>query len=106
MVAKLILVAFGFSSWLYTCKQSPNPVSKADPESPDTVSTTKVDFAKDIQPIFLAHCAPCHFTGGKMYASMPFDKPKTIIDHQDGILRRIKGEDEVKKLKAFLVTKE
>jgi hypothetical protein len=28
-----------------------------------------------------------------MYERMPFDKETTIIDHQAGVLRRIKGEE-------------
>jgi hypothetical protein len=48
---------------------------------------------------------PCHFTGGKMYEKLPFDKAQTIRDHQEGILRRIKGDDDVKKLKEFLAQK-
>jgi len=34
-----------------------------------------------------------HFTGGKMYERMPFDKDSTIINHETGILKRIKGEE-------------
>jgi hypothetical protein len=52
-----------------------------------------IHFASQIQPILVKNCSPCHFTGGKMYERMPFDKDTTIINHQAGILRRIKGEE-------------
>ncbi|HET9745109.1 MAG TPA: hypothetical protein VFP97_05295 [Chitinophagaceae bacterium] len=52
-----------------------------------------IDFMKQVQPILIKNCSPCHFTGGKMYEKMPFDKDTTIINHESGILRRIKGEE-------------
>ena len=52
-----------------------------------------IHFASQIQPILIKNCSPCHFTGGKMYERMPFDKDTTILNHQAGILRRIKGEE-------------
>ena len=54
-----------------------------------------INFYSQVQPILVAHCSPCHFTGGKMYARMPFDKDTTIINHETGILRRVKGDDNV-----------
>jgi len=50
-------------------------------------------FHSQIQPILVKNCSPCHFTGGKMYERMPFDKDTIIINHEAGILRRIKGEE-------------
>jgi hypothetical protein len=52
-----------------------------------------IHFTSQIQPILVKNCSPCHFTGGKMYERMPFDKDTTIINHETGILRRIKGEE-------------
>jgi hypothetical protein len=52
-----------------------------------------IHFVSQIQPILVKNCSPCHFTGGKMYERMPFDKDTTIINHEAGILRRIKGEE-------------
>lgn len=64
---------------------------------PDTI-----DFSKHIQPILVSHCSPCHFTGGKMYEKMPFDKAETILSHESGILKRIKKEEENSLIKAFI----
>jgi len=52
-----------------------------------------IHFTSQIQPILEKNCSPCHFTGGKMYERMPFNKDTTIINHEAGILRRIKGEE-------------
>ena len=51
------------------------------------------DFARDVQPILARACDPCHFPGGKMYQPMPFDDPKTVASHKEGVLRRLKGSD-------------
>ena len=50
-------------------------------------------FAKTVRPVLLAHCAPCHESGGKMYDRLPFDRAETIATHRDGVLRRLKGDD-------------
>ena len=57
------------------------------------ISKDTIDFTTQVQPILVKNCSPCHFTGGKMYEKMPFDKNTTIINHQAGILKRIKGEE-------------
>jgi hypothetical protein len=49
----------------------------------------------------IKNCSPCHFPGGKMYERLPFDKDTTIINHETGILKRIKG-DENALIKAFV----
>ena len=62
--------------------------------APKTITLTDtIHFESQIQPILIKNCSPCHFTGGKMYERMPFDKDTTIINHEAGILRRIKGEE-------------
>jgi hypothetical protein len=77
-------------------KSSPNVSVKTITALKDTI-----DFTKQIQPILIKNCSPCHFTGGKMYERMPFDKDTTIINHETGILKRIKG-DENALLKTFI----
>ena len=53
-----------------------------------------IDFDKEIKPIFIKNCSPCHFPGGKMYERLPFDKDTTIFNHSAGILKRIKNKEE------------
>ena len=76
------------------------PVPSAAENPPITLNDT-IDFASQVQPILVKNCSPCHFTGGKMYEKMPFDKDTTIINHEKGILKRIKGEENLV-LKAFI----
>ncbi len=60
-----------------------------------------IHFTSQIQPILVKNCSPCHFTGGKMYERMPFDKDTTIINHETGILKRIEGEENLM-IKTFI----
>ena len=62
----------------------------------------KIDFEKQVKPIFVKNCSPCHFTGGKMYERLPFDKDTTILNHHEAILKRIKNEEENALLKSFV----
>lgn len=61
-----------------------------------------IDFKKDIQPIFVKNCTPCHFPGGKMYSSMPFDKDTTILHHADKILKRLKNDNEKQLVQRYI----
>ena len=70
-------------------------------EKPPVILNDTIDFASQVLPILVKNCSPCHFTGGKMYEKMPFDKDTTIINHEKGILKRIKGEENLV-LKAFI----
>ncbi|HEY3202971.1 MAG TPA: hypothetical protein VGL03_04855 [Thermoanaerobaculia bacterium] len=58
------------------------------------VPTARPDpFVSVVRPILTAHCAPCHEPGGKMYERLPFDQARTIAEHSEGVLRRLKGDD-------------
>jgi len=81
------LALFG---WLGSDTKKPSPNVSINAI---TILKDTIDFATQIQPILIKNCSPCHFTGGKMYQRMPFDKDTTIINHQAGILRRIRGEE-------------
>jgi mono/diheme cytochrome c family protein len=76
---------------------TPSPAATAVPPSPVPAPTQTPDvFATVIRPVVQAHCAPCHEPGGKMYARLPFDDPKVLSSHSEGVLRRLKGEDKEK----------
>ncbi len=64
-----------------------------------------ISFTLQIQPIFINHCSPCHFTGGKMYEQLPFDKGETIINHEISLVRRIKDEKEKALIQKFVGNK-
>jgi hypothetical protein len=71
---------------------SPTPQLKPQP----------VDFQAQIRPILEKRCQPCHFTGGKMYEKMPFDRPQTIRTLGEKMFTRIKDPKEQALLRAFL----
>ena len=80
-------------------KKPNKPIAKD--ETLPLLLTDTIDFTSQVQPILVKNCSPCHFTGGKMYERMPFDKDTTIINHEKGILRRIKGDENIV-LKTFI----
>ena len=87
------LVLFGaifLFGWLGSSTRKPSGITVS--QKTMSVKDT-IHFASQIQPILIKNCSPCHFTGGKMYERMPFDKDTTIINHEAGILKRIKGEE-------------
>lgn len=89
------IILFG---WLAGSFKSP-PAKIA--EQSTMILKDTLDFTSQVQPILVKNCSPCHFTGGKMYQKMPFDKDTTIINHETGILKRIKGDEHVL-LKTFI----
>ena len=95
----LFLCFLSLFGWLGNNINKPSPrVSLKPIDFPEDT----IDFSTQIKPILLKNCSPCHFTGGKMYERMPFDKDTTIINHQSGILKRIKG-DENALIKTFII---
>jgi hypothetical protein len=70
---------------------------------PDSIS-----FTQQIQPILVKNCSPCHFTGGKMYAKLPFDRAETILQPEvkAGLLKRIRDEKENELFRQFIEQKQ
>ena len=61
-----------------------------------------VNFDKQIRPILVQKCQPCHFTGGKMYERLPFDRPQTIVKLGTKLFTRIRDEKERELIRQFL----
>lgn len=61
-----------------------------------------VDFARDVRPILEKRCQPCHFTGGRMYTQLPFDRPETVDKLGTKLFTRIKKDEEQAVIRAFL----
>ena len=81
------------------------PVARATaiPAYTVTTSTTaRVDFDTQLKPIFQSKCMPCHFSGGKVYDRLPFDKPATIKKLGTRLFTRIKDEHDRKLIEDFL----
>ena len=62
----------------------------------------RVDFDTQLKPIFQSKCMPCHFSGGKMYEQLPFDKPETIRKLGHRLFTRIKEEPDRRLIEDFL----
>jgi hypothetical protein len=62
-----------------------------------------INFSNQVHPIMVKNCSPCHFPGGKMYERMPFDQDTTILNHEAGILKRIKKEEENLIINTFIL---
>ena len=100
LVCMLIVISLFFISKSKTIV-TPVKASVAPVPHPAILMDT-VSFTRQIQPILVNNCSPCHFTGGKMYEKLPFDKKETIVDHGDALLRRIKNEKEKALIKEFI----
>ena len=100
---KSLLFLLLISTIVYPTGPSKLP-GETNPPVEIALVSDSMDFKTHIQPIFEKRCNPCHFPGGKMYAKMPFDNPRTILDHEAGILRRIKDETELAQIKEFIRT--
>lgn len=62
----------------------------------------RVSFETQVRPVLENRCQPCHFAGGKMYESLPFDRPATIHTLGEKLFTRIRDEREQALLRAFL----
>jgi hypothetical protein len=62
---------------------------------PPAVEPTRVSdpFQTTIRPILSKRCGACHDPGGKMYARLPFDDPQVVASNNEGVLRRLNGDD-------------
>lgn len=72
-------------------------LSPAQPDSP------RVDyFNANVRPLLEKQCQPCHFKGGKVYAKLPFDDPKTIRLLNTKLFTRIHDEKKQAVIRTFL----
>jgi len=72
------------------------------PEPPVPTPHSPVDFARDVRPILERRCQPCHFTGGKMYEKLPFDRAATIDRLGTRLFTRIKDKNEQEIIRRYL----
>lgn len=62
----------------------------------------RIDFVTQIKPMLDPKCQPCHFNGGKVYATMPFDRAETIKTLGTKLFTRIKDEKQRQIIRDFL----
>ena len=99
----LLLLSIG----TYSCSRAPRLSSlttavSAQERRPVAASSPKVDFATQIEPFLQTKCHPCHFSGGKVYDKLPFDRPSTIKTLGTKLFTRIQDENERKLIREFL----
>ena len=85
-----------------TANSPANSLLASPGNSGGTTKEAKIDFATQIKPIFEARCQPCHFSGGKVYSRMPFDRAETIKTLNTKLFTRIKDEKERQLIRDFL----
>ena len=76
--------------------------SGAEPAPNSATASPKIDFSTQIKPVLEARCQPCHFSGGKVYDKMPFDRAETIKTMGTKLFTRIKDENERRLIRDFL----
>ncbi len=100
----LVVIALGLLLVESGSVVRPAPTTNAAPVKPAASFEPKarVDFDSQLKPIFQSKCMPCHFSGGKMYDRLPFDKPATIKKLGTRLFTRIKDEHDRKLIEDFL----
>ena len=82
--------------------KSAGPTTLAATIATSSKPASRIDFDTELKPIFQSKCMPCHFSGGKMYESLPFDKPATIRKLGARLFTRIKAEHDRRLIEEFL----
>lgn len=85
-----------------TVEPAGGPPAPPAPGSVAAPAATSVDFNAQVRPILQTKCMPCHFEGGRMYLSLPFDRPETIRTLGERLFTRIKDEESRTLIRAFL----
>jgi hypothetical protein len=79
------------------------PARKAENITPvSSTAKARVDFETQLKPLFQSKCMPCHFSGGKVYDRLPFDKPETIRKLGTRLFTLIKEENDRRLIEDFL----
>src|SRR5262245_22438107 len=96
--AAVVVAALGAACATPRPAAAPAPAPAPAPAATDSGAV----FEGTIKPILVSSCMPCHFPGGKMYSTMPFDDSKVVASHSEGILRRIKAPEKREPLESWL----
>src|SRR5262245_56495137 len=107
LILVLVVVALSLwtslrTTWTKTSAASPANLTSDSAKPAREKPSTKVDFSTQIKPMLQAKCQPCHFSGGKVYDKMPFDRPETIKTLGTKLFTRIKDENERSLIREFL----
>ncbi|HWN08924.1 MAG TPA: hypothetical protein VNO50_06530 [Pyrinomonadaceae bacterium] len=98
----ILLLALAFLLYGWMGHRTQSNAAAFLPDETATSASNQVDFETQIKPIFQSKCMPCHFSGGQMYSSLPFDRPETIKKLGDKVFTRIKDENHRRLIREFL----
>lgn len=101
MLTKSALLALCLALWA-PAAQGPAPRQEPALLRSSAPAPQRVSFEGEIRPLLEKRCRPCHFAGGKMYARLPFDQPRTIRTLGEKLFTRIHDEKERSLLRSFL----
>src|SRR6478735_7908798 len=105
---KVLLIYILLVSFFAEIKNKGSYIPVKSPEKPTSTDsiptgTDIIDFNTRIKPIFVSRCSPCHFSGGKMYERLPFDKDVTLVNNVDKIMKRVEKDEKKAIVKEFLL---
>ena len=103
---RVVLLLLILSMSVYSCNRtthiSVTPTVKAEALNVAPTPITKIDFESQIEPLLKSKCLPCHFSGGKVYDKLPFDRAETVKTLGTKLFTRIHDENERKLIREFL----
>jgi len=96
-----LVLLLGLSVTLYSCSRT-SRITSLTPTASAQERQPVSEFATQIEPLLKSKCQPCHFSGGKVYDKLPFDRPETIKTLGTKLFTRIHDENERKLIREFL----
>jgi hypothetical protein len=69
---------------------------------PVSALSPKIDFHTQVEPLLRSKCHGCHFSGGKVYDKLPFDRAETIKTLGTKLFTRIQDESDRRLIREFL----
>ena|ERR1044071_8084564 len=102
LIVALALLAYDAAGLWKVPSVSASIAATALPVNLSSSKPPRVDFDSQVKPILQSKCMPCHFNGGKMYESLPFDRPETIRKLGAKLFTRINDENHRRVINDFL----
>lgn len=100
---RTVILVIALASLLHVLSGKRIPRTAAAPVTSTVHSASaKLDFDAQIKPILQSKCMPCHFSGGQMYESLPFDRAETIKKLGTKLFTRIHDESQRQLIRDFL----
>jgi hypothetical protein len=107
MRTDLLIILLFVSVSSYSCIRtnrwtSLTPTARAQEVVAVSTTSLRIHYATQVEPLLRSKCHGCHFSGGKMYDKLPFDRPETIKRLGTKLFTRIHDENDRKLIREFL----